>query len=338
MRRNQPIKVHVFVGAVTSVQRIPLRRAREAVLSSVAVEWQECSVARVKELEWRPRDLVQWLQEADIYLIISHIHQGILEKLQWDMMDLRESLQLLYDNIGFPHRNNLLCPVFLQDKFSYITSIRELCNPTVKISFDSAFCRSLASKPLQCLDMISRFTKQFDEGKGWVVKAPYTTNKDFVKFCKSEKQVINRIKDAKERFDEVIPYVMLQPTMANKNEDKVVLVGMKPYYIADKAINPGHGRKSADQATLSAFAVRAVTLLKQRDPNFIADGLVRVDIFCNAQGRLVVNEIESLEANYSKQPLELEMQVSTALVDYWKSVLHRCLVRYTNKRIKQALI
>jgi hypothetical protein len=156
MQRNQPIKVHVFVGAVTSVQRIPLLRAREAVLSSVAVDWLECSVARVKELEWRPLDLVQWLQEADIYLIISHIHQGILEKLQWDMVDLRESLRLLYDCVGYPRRNNLFCPVFLQDKFSYISSIRELCNPTIRISFDGAFCRNLTSEPKACLDMISR--------------------------------------------------------------------------------------------------------------------------------------------------------------------------------------
>ena len=156
MRLNQPIKVRVFVGAVTSVQRIPLLRARQAVLSSVAIDWQECSVARVKELEWRPRDLIQWLQEADIYLIISHIHQGILEKLQWDIMDLRESLQLLYDNIGYPHRNNLFCPVFLQDKFSYITSIRELCNPTVKISFDSVFCRNLTSEAKACIDIIAK--------------------------------------------------------------------------------------------------------------------------------------------------------------------------------------
>jgi len=337
MQRYQRVKIRVFVGPHNSVQRGPLLLARQAVLSSIATDWQECSVGRAKDLKWRPIDLIQWLQEADIYLILTHIHQGLLETLQWDIDELKELLQLLYENNGFPHRNNLFCPVFLQDKFSYISSIRELCDPTMKISFNSVLFDTPGLESTAVMEQISRFADKYNEGQGWVVKAPYTTNGDFMKFCRSHEKIFNRVADAKERFDPLIPYVMLQPCMANKNEDKVVLVGLKPYYIADKRINPRHGRKSADEATLFEFAVQVVTLLKQRDPNFIADGLVRVDIFCNGQGRLVVNEIESLEANYSKQPNELQMQVTNALTKYWENILHRCLLTYTNKRIKEVL-
>ena len=48
-----------------------------------------------------------------------------------------------------------------------------------------------------------------------------------------------------------------------------------------------------------AFAKNAVQELKIRVPECICDGLVRVDIFTNANGNLVVNEFESLEAEYS---------------------------------------
>lgn len=155
--------------------------------------------------------------------------------------------------------------------------------------------------------------------------------------CASPSQVLSRCDNAKQRFDEVMSYVMLQPCMKNKNEDKVVLVGLKPFYIADKNINPRRGHRTADVDELFEFAVRAAKLLKQRNPNFLSDGLVRVDIFRNSNGHLVVNEIESLEANYSKQPLELEMQVTVALAAYWENILHRCVVTYMNKRIKKAL-
>lgn len=89
----------------------------------------------VKEQRWRPIDLVSWLLDADMYFIISHLHQGLLDILLWNMNDLKSQLKLLYNGTGFPSRDNLYCPVFLQDKYVYLNALADNCNPTLRIDF-----------------------------------------------------------------------------------------------------------------------------------------------------------------------------------------------------------
>lgn len=176
------------------------------------------------------------------------------------------------------------------------------------------------------------FTTKHNEGEGWVVKSPYTTNCDFIKYCKTVRAVINAVSLALHLYAEQMPYVMVQPRMTNRCEEKVVLVNCKPFYIADKSMNPGSGFSFASQDQLFEFAIDAVRLLKLREPAFQSKGLVRVDVFCNAEGKLLVNEFESLEAVYYKRPLELENQVTSALALFWHKVLVKCILAATLER------
>jgi len=75
---------------------------------------------------------------------------------------------------------------------------------------------------------------------------------------------------------------------------------------------------------LFEFAERAVKLLRAKVPAFLCDGLVRVDIFCNAEG-MVVNEFESLEATHFNANHTIECIVSRMLSGYWLSVLNKCV-------------
>ena len=47
--------------------------------------------------------------------------------------------------------------------------------------------------------------------------------------------------------------------------------------------------------------------LKQLVPNAVVDGLVRVDVFESLNGRLVVNEFESLEARFNSASTDDEL-------------------------------
>jgi hypothetical protein len=59
--------------------------------------------------------------------------------------------------------------------------------------------------------------------------------------------------------------------------------------------------------------------LKRNNPSAIVDGLVRVDVMCTRDGRLIVNEFESLEAGYqaSSSSFNYEAFVFDFLTDYW---------------------
>lgn len=87
------------------------------------------------------------------------------------------------------------------------------------------------------------------------------------------------------------------------------------------------GHKFAEQGQLFEFAEDAVKFLKKLSPSFLCEGLVRVDIFCNAQGRLVVNEFESLEATHYSTNHTVECFVSRILTRYWLTILNRCVQR-----------
>ena len=64
-----------------------------------------------------------------------------------------------------------------------------------------------------------------------------------------------------------------------------------------------------------------VSHLSTTCPCFISDGLVRVDVFQTMHNRFVVNEIESLEANYSSRIQINQFTLRSKLDGYWHSKL-----------------
>jgi len=83
--------------------------------------------------------------------------------------------------------------------------------------------------------------------------------------------------------------------MLNKKEYKVVCVNgiaCSLNLVASKGVSfstPPH-------SSLFHFCEEAICLLRERCPESITDGIVRVDVFQNQEGRYIVNEFESLEA------------------------------------------
>ena len=46
----------------------------------------------VKEKKWQPKQLVDWLMDADIHIILSHIHQGFKN---WNCSEILNELRNL---------------------------------------------------------------------------------------------------------------------------------------------------------------------------------------------------------------------------------------------------
>jgi hypothetical protein len=123
-----------------------------------------------------------------------------------------------------------------------------------------------------------------------------------------------------------IPYTMMQPRMHCRTEVKVACFNGTAMYIA-KTLYDGPG--IGTQAEMLEFAERAIRDLKSACPDAIVDGLVRVDIFKTKTGKLVVNEFESLEADYSHSK---EGDLSTMLSLYWYDKMNQYMDEISNKK------
>jgi hypothetical protein len=163
-----------------------------------------------------------------------------------------------------------------------------------------------------------------NEGDGWVLKAPYTTNSHYIRFVKNITDVVQKIANANTELFSTMRYVMLQACMKNRKEYKVVMFDEKVQYLG---YNP-YKRKNCfafskrPHEKLFAFAQEALLDLKTSCNDFISDGLVRVDIFINKSGDMVVNEFESLEANYHAHGISNAENIKNTiltekLIKYW---------------------
>ena len=143
-----------------------------------------------------------------------------------------------------------------------------------------------------------------NESCGWVIKAPFTTNGEAVKFAKSWDRITYYLRALANRFYGEIPYLMIQACMHNRKEYKVVVLGGQPAYVAsvagsgNKKCTSGINRRFSDDDGLLEFSRLALERFRGNVPCAITDGLFRVDIFQNIHGKLIVNEFESLDANY----------------------------------------
>jgi hypothetical protein len=166
---------------------------------------------------------------------------------------------------------------------------------------------------------------------GWVVKAAWTTNSSFRKYCHSIEEVLENLILGCTRFIDVMPYLIVQACMRNKREYKVVVLNKIPRYLAESTSTKGVSFSSDPHDRLFSFAKNAVSELCNVCPYVISDGLIRVDIFQNETGCLIVNEFESMEGNFygcSNQAMEGENFTNLYLADYYEKMFDNFLNKH----------
>jgi len=167
---------------------------------------------------------------------------------------------------------------------------------------------------------------------GWVIKAPFTTNSESVRFPKSYSSMKNYMGILSRKYFGHIPYLMIQPCMYNRKEYKVVSLNNVPTYVAtiatgkNKKSGCGVNKSFGNTDSLLSFAGEAIKRFRLNAPYAITDGLLRVDIFQDAKGQMVVNEFESLDANYSSTA-QLQMATHSFLNKYWENKIVEFLTR-----------
>ena len=102
-----------------------------------------------------------------------------------------------------------------------------------------------------------RFIEKNDEGHGWIVKTPFTTNGHNKRYANSVEGIIKRITMQYKTLKEVLPYTMVQATMVNKKEYKIVLFKGEARYIS-RAPGYTNGTAFSTKPELMDFAINAL--------------------------------------------------------------------------------
>ena len=166
---------------------------------------------------------------------------------------------------------------------------------------------------------------------GWIVKMPYTTNQQY-KHSYNLSQILDKIMSIREKYFDSLPYIFLQAVMANKMEYKVICFNGQPLYEAKIGIcsRAGSSRQSfSSRESRMEYAAHVLNKFNTRCPEGLTSGLTRVDIFwCAYLGKMVVNELESLEARYDagSQDVNKDFKLQTNCSEYFYDILRKYLI------------
>jgi hypothetical protein len=315
-RQNNTL-VRVYHGGLCSMQYDWILAASGKYCKWLKFEF--LGVADMTALKWTPKQLIDWLMQSEFHIVGTHVHQG---NPSWDVRIVLNQVQRLRQHRGYPFSIHLSCPIFLQDKFTYLSCMRDITNPTLKISIP--WTASSAAK-----QKLYDFCRVYEQGHGWFVKPAFTTNGEGNRRCSSIETVFDALLSLTLNLDRV-PYVMLQPKMKNLWEYKVIVLNGTSKYICPPYQQ--HGGKETRAFTKTGrcrqdildFAEIAVRRLHVACPSALTEFLVRVDIMESNEGNMIVNEFESFEAMFQTSASE-EVKTQSFLIDHWTdvfSILH----------------
>ncbi len=200
-------------------------------------------------------------------------------------------------------------------------------------------------------EVIVKFMQKYNEDAGWMLKSPFTTNSlGFKERIAMEPVSRKRWRDedptkislggavrnaltAASNRSSPPPYLMMQPYMANNAESKMVMFDGAPLYLYGMCSSR---RVNVDFAELDVFCRAAVERLRAACPYAITDGLLRVDVFRNKAGQLVVNEFESLEADHgprSQHAGERPAQLQVSMEEYYAAIITDVLASVLKKNV-----
>lgn len=314
--RRRELTFGVFAGGIggslVTAFTVEFGKAQISFAAHVSLRLNLISNKQVHESGMSEQELFHRLNEADVYVILGHIHQG---NPQWSAVVIQELLTELKATrkVGWPERKHLTCPVFTQDKYQYIHKCHMVTIPTLRLDFGE-----------DLTDEIFAFMSVHDEGHGWILKLPFITNSEGLKFCRSHIEVLQEARRHATTFGHRMAYSLLQPCLANRKEYKVVLFDGVASYVAD--INQrktlGKSFSTSPHSELKCFAEKVCEVFESRCDDALIQPILRVDVMESKNG-LVVNELESLEACfYSKHFDRYELPATDYIHAFWSRTIN----------------
>jgi hypothetical protein len=194
---EEEVLIRVYYGSSASLQLLffcdAVGRLPQQTRLRIKVEY--CSLKNVREKGWSPGELVTWLLDCNIHIILTHPHQG--HKI-WNCHEVYQSIERLRDHKGFPTGQQLDCPVFRQDKFCYVDSLTHITIPTFRMNLDQSLG---AHEQILAMYMpLRKFCESVGGENGWVVKLPFVTNCEAIKFPRTFDAILDRFEISLEHY------------------------------------------------------------------------------------------------------------------------------------------
>ena len=142
------VLIRAFVGGSGGVQVEPLELAVERLIikynsRNITIIFEKYTNDKVRNvLKWSPSDLFSALIAADIHVVSTHIHQGMLTKGgtgAWCMENILKNIPRLQYHLGVPNGIHINCPVWSQNKMHLYACLEalDLCIPTIYVKIDN---------------------------------------------------------------------------------------------------------------------------------------------------------------------------------------------------------
>lgn len=352
-----PITIRLFGGGEWSPQTSQFYAAIKdlnIVQDLIRIETLSCDDVNVNH--YSIRYIVDWLLEGTIHWITAHIHQGIQLQIisshkhnSFTMDETIKQLQRLKYHPGFPSGDQLMCPVFLQDKIKYLRTLEpyNMCNATYMVERPRSSIHGIRFSKIEKDRIVAFLYNCSDEGCGWIVKPPFVTCGNHFKMFQCQTKLLDHLeKFFTDDIHCIFPYTMIQPCMQNRREYKVIYIPSKQtQYIVPRSARCGHGTSfsSRPHTRLFDFVRRSVDVFREHCPHAITDGLFRVDVFQTKLGDLVVNEFESLDAVYYCGGRDTSFHVTNFLREHWFKhlteidIIQDLIVKSSSEAIKEDL-
>lgn len=190
---------------------------------------------------------------------------------------------------------------------------------------------------------MNRFIEVNDYGEGWYLKVPFTANNLAYsgRRCNSYQIILMELEAAiKNNLKSVFPYLLLQPKVPNAKEYKVIMHNGTCKYFhqigKSKYFTPKVG--SPTYIEVMEFAKKVYDELASRSTSVILTGLVRIDIMRaestkiiqegSKSSRLVVNEVEGIDSNYSSSNSQFQVMTQNFLQQHWAEIVNLKLKKF----------
>jgi hypothetical protein len=139
------ILIYAFTGGWRAAQKDSLEVAidqlrKRYLLLGYTIQYKGFSNDDVRNVHgWNATELFTKLLSADIHLLPTHCHQGMISlggTATWNIANILENYDRLRFHLGVPNGRHLKCPVFTQNKGMLYESLTRLglCLPTTTIS------------------------------------------------------------------------------------------------------------------------------------------------------------------------------------------------------------
>ncbi len=137
------ILIRVYEGGERGNQNVPFCAAKHEMYSTLStlapprsVVFESLTIKQLFDRNLGTNDLIKWLLESHIHIILTHIHQGFSTHgsgINVDMNEMMRNLLRLRYHVGFPSGEHLYCPVFTQDKRRYLQALGSYANNSLFI-------------------------------------------------------------------------------------------------------------------------------------------------------------------------------------------------------------